>query len=635
MEILKKAYDKRSDKVNKIEKMKKLRSPLEAYEQLETYAKNGYDSILDEDKSFFLKCFGIYDKKATPNEFMMRIRISGGQLTYEQAMVLGEVAKEYGQDHIDLTTRAQVELRFLNIENIPTLLKKLNSAGITSYQTGVDNFRGIVTDPLDKLGFDNILPSYDILAKIQSHFLHNKDWIATLPRKFNTSISGSITNKCNVYGHDCCFVLAQKNGLYGYNMYLGGKVGKVAKNADIFLKNEEEVLCAYKSITELYKTYGFRDNRNRNRLFFLIESVGIEAVSATIREHSGMDFLSAGHTLTTMDNSDSEQGKVPLKDGSFALHVIVPAGVFSGSDMIEATTLSKKYGGSGIRLDIEQNLYLMNVDEKKLPTLLEEEFFSRYNNIASPYENHLIACAGEKHCSFGVIPNKPDAVEMAQYLAKKVPLDCDSKIRMYWSGCVKGCGIHTLGDIGFEGCKAKVDGVNEYGVHIFLGGYTSGESVEGHSVLKTVPLRFARFYVESLALEYKRMKKRHESFENFYKRVLVHYSHAAIGFMMILQAYIRKYNLDINIGFKENIRTGKNENFEIFDMGRVLHKSLMKEEPYAMYEDFTPKPLNKLEKINAKKLNIDDDFAQMIYDMLKEKNRAMVFSELQEVLLAK
>jgi len=367
-----------------------------------------------------------------------------------------------------------------------------------------------------------------------------------LPRKFNTSITGSMTNRCNVYGHDCCFILAQKDGVYGYNMYLGGKVGKIAKDADIFLKDEKEVLAAYKAIITLYKNYGFRDNRNKNRLFFLIESVGIETITKAIRKYAKVDLATSGLTLTNMDNSDAEQGKVQLKDGTFALHVICLAGVFSGTDLIKAANLSNKYGSGDIRLDIEQNIYLMNIKKEETPSLLEEDFFQKYQNIGSAYSNHLIACAGEKYCTYGVIPNKLDAIDMAEYLRKNVPLDANSKVRMYWSGCVKGCGLHSLGDIGFEGCKAKVNGVSGYGVHIFLGGRTSGNSKEGSTILKSIPLHFSRYYVESLVLEYKKLKLKDESFENFSQRILSKYSRAAIGFMMMLMAYIRKNALEVD-----------------------------------------------------------------------------------------
>ena len=627
MQILEKAKLARGKKINKIEKIKELKTPLEAYKRIEEYAKNGYSSIPKEDKGFFLKCFGIFDKPATPNEFMMRVRIRGGELNFDQAITLGEIAKEYSKDYIDLTTRAQVELRYIRVEDLPTILKKLEYVALNSYQTGVDNFRGIVADPFDALGYDNILPSNNLLKKLEDKFLKNPEFIGTLPRKFNTSITGSISNRCNAFGHDCCFVLAQKDGYYGYNLYLGGKVGKIAQSADIFLKSESEVLKAYEAIINLFKKYGFRDNRNKNRFYFLIESVGIKEIAVAIRKEASIDFQTAGTTLTKLDNIDSDQGKTMLKDSSFALGVKVPTGIFSGSALLEVANLSKQYGNGEIRIDIEQNLYLMGIKEENIKYALKEEFFKKYKNLSSPYLNHLIACAGKEHCQFGVIPNKPDALSLAKYLESKVPLDRDAKVRIYWSACVKGCGLHDLGDIGFEGCKAKLEGESVYGVHIFLGGRNTRDASIGKSVLKSVPLQFAKYFTESLMIEYKNLRKERESFEEFYQRVLSNYSTSAIGFIIMLKTYIRVLKLGLDIGFKEDVKTGKNEVFEIFEIGRALYRQITGYEPYEVYDYFTPifpKKLTKLKNIEGFK----EDFIGMINDMLKAEKRVLVFSEL-------
>jgi len=629
MEALQKAFEARNKKLNKIEKIKELKSPKEAIEKLEEYAQNGYDSIPAEDKSFFLKCFGIYDRPATPERFMLKLRIPGGYMNAAQAKVIGECAKEFGEDYIDLTTRAQCELRYLRIEDLPTIIKRLETVGINAYQTGVDNIRGIMADPFDDSAFDNVLPSHHILLKMQDIFLNNYEWIATLPRKFNTAITGNITNRCNIFCHDASFVLAQKDGVYGYNMYLGGKVGVVGKPADIFLKNEEEVLAAFSSIIDIFKRYGFRDNRNKNRLHFLIEAVGMQEIAAAIRENAGIDFARAGITMTQMDYFEPDQGRVQLRDGSFGVHVVVPSGVFKGSSMQEAARLAENYGDGNLRLDMEQSFYIMGV--KDPDALLREPYFEQYKSLNTPYFNHLIACAGTEHCPFGVIENKNDAIEMANYLDEKVPLEA-GRIRMYWSACVKGCGIHGLGDIGFEGCKAKVNGVNGSGVNIYLGGKIAGNGAsEGHTVLKGAPLEYAKYYVESLVLEYKRLRLEGESFEAFTDRVLRSFTNAKIGFMMMLLAYLRAKNIEVDFGFETKVLTGKNEEFEVFELGRKLYYQFSKKEAYTSYERFTNViKSEKLEDIRKLVPEIDENIAQMLELVLHsdEKRRAVVFSEL-------
>ena len=85
--------------------------------------------------------------------------------------LLGECAKEFGQDYIDLTTRQQCELRYLTIDSLPIIIKRLATVGIDAYQTGVDNIRGIVADPFDDLAFDNVIPSHSTLLKIHENLI--------------------------------------------------------------------------------------------------------------------------------------------------------------------------------------------------------------------------------------------------------------------------------------------------------------------------------------------------------------------------------------------------------------------------------------------------------------------------------
>jgi ferredoxin-nitrite reductase len=425
--------------------------------------------------------------------------------------------------------------------------------------------------------------------------------------------------------------LAQKEGIYGYNMFLGGKVGVIARDADIFLKDEDEVLAAFSSLIELFKDYGFRDNRNKNRLHFLIEAVGMETLSTAIRTHSRVDFQTAGDTLTNINPTDSEHGKVQLKDGSFGVHVVVPSGIFTGSDLIKVANLASEHGNSEIRFTIEQNIYILGVKDTK--KLLEDEFFLKYKNINTPYFNNLIACAGTKHCTFGVIENKEDAINMSKYLSQKVPL-ASGQIRMYWSACIKGCGVHEIADIGFEGCKTKVDGKIEDGVHITLGGKIVANTQNRYTVLKSTPLRFAHLYVESIVLEFQKLQIKNESFESFNDRVLLKYSPAYIGFYMQLQAYLRSKNINIDLDINSFTKTGKNEDFEIFEFGRKIYYKLTKNEPYSAYSRFSNENhREKFTPLNKVITNIDNNLNTLISKMLcTEKDRAEVFSELTQIV---
>jgi len=191
MESLIRAKSLRSRKENKVEKVKSLKAPMEVYERLEEIAKGGYEKLSKEDSAYFLKCFGLFDKG---EHFMLRVRVPIGQLNYEQTKRIGEVAREFGEDYIDITTRMQIVLRYIKIENIAKVINLLREVGLSTFQTGVDNPRNIVADPLDELAYDNIIEVKPIVDKFQEMTIENPEWISVLPRKFNTGILGSLSN---------------------------------------------------------------------------------------------------------------------------------------------------------------------------------------------------------------------------------------------------------------------------------------------------------------------------------------------------------------------------------------------------------------------------------------------------------
>ncbi len=581
MTSLMQANEVRSAKRHKTESIKDAFNADEAWDRLIGYSKNGYASISEDDKDFVLKSFGIFDRPATPERFMIRVRIAGGALSVEQAMAVAYVAKTFGQDYIDLTTRQQIELRYLRIEDIPEAFKRLEDVGLTSYQTGVDNFRNILIDPLDAMAMDNIISCRSIMEGIQSIFLKNPDWITTLPRKFNIGINGSLSNRCNIFGQDFALSLAQKEGVYGFNLFLGGRVGSLAQNADMFVAPSEAVKV-FVAVATLFKTYGFRDNRNKNRLKFLIEAVGIQEFRAAIEEQLGHSMATAGESLTALEGGD-HYGKITLKDGSFALYSAVPSGVFSGTDLHYAAQIAQTQNGT-IRLTIEQNLIITGIhDEEKA---LQSPLFVKYPNRPSPYMANLIACAGSEHCPFGVIPGKPDAITMSEYLERTVPIE-DAKIRLYWSACIKGCGVHGAGDLGFVGCKVAKNGKTVLGVDIFIGGTLSGEGGEGHLLLKGIVLDEAREYVAQLMRQYRDLKISKESLEQFIHRLQNRYSNYAIGFLMRWNRLMEQNALESHLYFNLKTHGGSHqEGDEIYDFGLALVQSITKTKAYEVEDPF-------------------------------------------------
>ena len=632
MSVLAKALEARSKKLNKVEGTKALKLPMEVYAQLEAIAGAGYEGLAKEDSAYFLKCFGLFDKG---EDFMLRVRVAAGQLTAPQARRIGEVAKKYGNDYIDITTRMQVELRYLQIEDIAKVLTELKEVGISTFQTGVDNPRNIVTDPLDGIAYDNIIETMLIINQLQEIFLEKEEWISALPRKFNTGILGSLSNSCNIFGHDCNFVLAQKDGIFGFNIYLGARVGTQAQDANCFV-TKEEVPLFFKSLLTVFKNYGYRDNRNKNRLVYLLNDVGIDNFIEAVKAEAGANFATAGITMVQSQNIALGANKVLGRNGLFAHKIIVPSGVFNGTDMIEASKLAEEFGDGNIRLTYDQNLFVVNIPQDRIEAYESSELVKKYEQYNNLYFSDMIACAGTLTCSYGLIPNKPDAVEMAHFLNSEVPIS-NANVRMNWSACPKGCGVHGIADIGLEGCKAKnAKGERVQGVHLFLGGKITREAKEAHTLHKGLPLTEAKYHVKYLLKAYAEHKHRAETFEAFDDRYLsTNYSFQAIAFYTKIN-YVLNDVLDLGVilDLDKEPKNGKKENFEIFGFGLKLFKLLTGEKRFASVTDLDPDKLKprKIKRDEVTKLNskVPLKLSEIIYNMTHENKhqRPQVFSEI-------
>ncbi|SFV67147.1 Ferredoxin--nitrite reductase [hydrothermal vent metagenome] len=632
MTILEKALEARNKKVNKVEITKALKSPMDVYAQLEQIAAAGYEGLAKEDSSYFLKCFGLFDKG---EDFMLRVRVPAGQLSYEQALRIGEVAKKYANDSIDISTRMQIVLRYIKIENIATVLKELKEVGLTTFQTAADNTRNTVADPLDGIAYDSVIETKPIIDLLEKNVIHNPEWVSTLPRKFNTGILGSLSNSCNIFGHDCCFVLAQRDGIFGFNVYLGARVGVQAKDADVFVTSDE-VPAFYEALLNVFKKYGYRDNRNKNRLHFLLQDVGMSHFINAVKKEANAQFTSAGITMVQSQNIALGTNKVLGRNGKFNYKMIVPSGIFSGTDLMAVAQSANTYGEGNIRLTYDQNLYIVNIPTENLSDLEASDIVSNYAKFNNLYFQDMIACAGTHTCSFGVIPNKPDAIEMAHYLNSEVAIE-NASVRMNWSACPKGCGVHGIADIGFEGCKAKdSEGNRVDGVHIFIGGKITREAVEAHTLHKALPISEAKHHVKYLLKTYAKHKLRGETYEAFDDRFLsCNYSFQALSFFTKINYVLNeKLHVGITLELDAQPKSSKREEYELFTFGLKLFKLLTGEKRFesVIGLEATKVRPRKIKRDEITKLNpkVPAKLSEIIYNMTHENKseRAAVFSEL-------
>ncbi|KWX88408.1 ferredoxin--nitrite reductase, partial [Paenibacillus riograndensis] len=197
------------EKLNKFEFVKLQKDGLDVIRTIiEKYALEGYSSIPADDLDLF-KWAGVYQQKPREGHFMMRVRINTGIMTSDQARTLAEIARRYGRNLIDVTTRQAIQFHWLTVEHLPDIFKRLEAAGLYSFEACGDCPRTIVGNPLAGIDKDELFDTTGIVGQLNDFFMLNRDF-SNLPRKFKISVSANKYNNAQAEINDLAFTPAVK-----------------------------------------------------------------------------------------------------------------------------------------------------------------------------------------------------------------------------------------------------------------------------------------------------------------------------------------------------------------------------------------------------------------------------------------
>ncbi len=474
--------------MNRFEQMKRERDGLDILESIPRFAEEGFESIADEDLDR-LKWAGIFHRKPTKPFFMMRLRFPGGVASSKQIFAVGDLLDRYGRGVADLTTRQQIEPRWLRVEDMPQILRDLDVAGITSLQTGMDNIRGIVSCPLSGLYPNELLDASSVCREFQSMFIGNRAF-TNLPRKFNVAITGCPDNCIEAESQDVALVPATcrvgATELLGFNVLVGGKMGSggftVAQPLDVFVEpRQAAVIC--REIALVFRDHGPREARSHARLAFLIEERGIEWLRTEVQRRLDWALHRAGDDARSSARIDHIGVTHQLEPGLNAVGLLVPVGRVTSAQLREAARLADEYGRGNLRLTPGQNLILTHVPEQRVPALLAEPLLREWMPDPTPAMRGTVACTGTDFCNLALIDTKARALEVAEFIGS--PASAPLTIR--WSGCPAGCGNHHSADIGLQGKRIRRDGRVIEAVTIYAGGRAGPDAKAGQVVMEDVP----------------------------------------------------------------------------------------------------------------------------------------------------
>ena len=480
--------------VNKIEALKSAKDGLDVLADIQRYAAlaaAGEDPQIPADDFERFKWYGLFHRKPTPGHYMLRMRIPGGVLTSEQAAAVGEIANAVGRGAADITTRMNIQLRWLTIADAPWTLQRLAAAGLTSQQSGMDNVRNIVCCPLSGLTADEVIDTRRLAERMQQAIVGGKRF-SNLPRKFNLSVAGCRDDCCHAQTHDLSFTPAERDGQIGFNVLVGGALGgmspEYARPLDAFVTEADAVdlTCA---ILEVYRDHGLREKRKESRLKWLLREWGMERFRETVADYFGRDLPRAGRSLVTGHGGDNI-GVTRQRDPDLrTVGCLVPVGRTTGDDLIEFARLAREYGSAELRLTIQQNVLIPNVPAARLDALLAEPLLQRYSPTPSAFVRAMVTCTGNDYCAFALIDTKGEALKLAESLDERYTLSENAKpVRFQISGCPHACGVHRAGEIGLLGARKRIDGQIVDVANIYSGGRLGDEAELGELTTPNVTM---------------------------------------------------------------------------------------------------------------------------------------------------
>ncbi|MBD1937007.1 ferredoxin--nitrite reductase [Microcoleus sp. FACHB-68] len=494
--------------LNKFEKFKAEKDGLAVKGELDHFAEIGWEAMDATDREHRLKWLGIFFRPVTPGKFMMRMRIPSGILNAVQMRVLAEIIQRYGgEGYADITTRQNLQLRGIRIEDVPDIFNKLRSAGITSIQSGMDNVRNITGSPVADLDADELIDTRDLVQKVQDMITNcgeGNPEFSNLPRKFNIAIEGGRDNSVHAEINDVAFVPAYNNGQLGFNVVVGGffsaKRCEAAIPLNAWVPANDDVVDLCRAILIVFRDQGPRSNRQKSRLMWLIDEMGLEHFRAAVEKQFGRELP----TAALKDEIDWEKrdhlGIFAQKQPglNFAgLHV--PVGRLFAPEMFDIARVAEVYGNGEIRLTVEQNILIPNIPDSRLEAFLSEPILQKFSINPAPLTRALVSCTGAQFCNFALIETKNRAMEMIAELEQEVSLS--RPVRIHWTGCPNSCGQPQVADIGLMGTKARKNGKAVEGVDIYMGGKVGKDAHLGTCVTKGVPCEDLKPVLRHLLIE--------------------------------------------------------------------------------------------------------------------------------------
>lgn len=487
---------------------------------------------------------GLYIQRHAP---MLRIAIPYGLLASRQMRMLAHIARKYDKGYGHFTTRQNIQFNWPKLEEVPDILADLATVQMHAIQTSGNCIRNVTSDHLAGVCADELedpRPYCEIIRQWST--LHPE--FAFLPRKFKIAVSGAAKDRAATQVHDIGLQLVKnEQGEIGFEVLVGGGLGRtpiIGQTIRPFLE-KRHLLSYLEAILRIYNRFGRRDNKYKARIKILLKDTGLEEFTAMVEAEwrqirNGLlldereidrvkgHFNQPPYDSNTAGDTDFAQRK--SQDVRFSnwvrhntvAHKIsgyravflslkradVPPGDITHEQMDAAADLADRYSFGEIRVTHSQNLVFADVREADVYNLWQA---LTALNLATPnigQATDIVCCPGLDYCALANATSIPVAQDIYSRLEDLDYLYELGDIRINISGCMNGCGHHSVGHIGILG----VDKKGEEWYQLTLGGSSSNDASLGERLGPALAKHEVGDAVETILKTYRELRLDDEPF---------------------------------------------------------------------------------------------------------------------------
>ena len=499
---------------------------------------------------------GVYEQRQD-GTYMVRVRVAGGTLTDRQTQELAALAAAHGNGLLHVTTRQDVQLHDVSIEDTPGVMRRLMAVQLTTKGGGGNTVRNITACP-----YAGICPRecFDVTPFAHAVTEHLIPLVGSynLPRKYKITFSGCAADCALAQVADLGFIAELRAGEPGFRVVAGGGMGAHSRVADELLDwvPVSEVIRIAEAVRRLFDQLGDRTHKHRARLRYVLERLGIDAFRERFTKQLGAVAQDGvpewrGTIRSQAALSDEASGPPALEvvdgircfsqrqDGFVAVPLHLPLGFVSADDFARIGDMTSRFSEEGgIRTTRMQNLLIRSVKRDCLHGLADELRKLSMDVLSPAPLERFVACAGASTCRLGLCLARQAAHACAQALLDaRIESTTLNAMGIYINGCPNACGHQPVGPIGFFGSAQRIEGRLVPCYRITLGGRCNADGARLGMPAGQVPARALPAFLTDLATDFQNGRHDDEPFSSYFDRMGPSYFEPIVGRHVIVPAY--------------------------------------------------------------------------------------------------